>query len=72
MTSRIKESRPNCEEILSRKNSWYFSLKQLMKVKNISIGREIMTIRDNFHLFFIKTKLKYDSEFNSSNNCSIL
>jgi len=46
--------RPNCEEILSKRNSWALSLNELTKNKDFT--PENRTIEDSFHLFFIKAK----------------
>jgi len=51
-----KMRRPNCEKILSDRNSWALSLSELTVNKDFIIPPENITIEDNFHLFFIKTK----------------
>jgi len=69
LTSPLKNKRPNCEQILEERNLWALSSTELMRNKDFKIPSEnIEKIEDSFHLFFIKTKLKFESEINSSNN----
>jgi len=61
-TIRIKK-RPDCEKILSGKKSWALSLSKLLeklKEKDLEIiSKDIKEIEENFHFYFIQTKLKF-------------
>jgi len=61
MTAYVADNRPNCEEILNRNDLWDTAFDQSLKEKNIRISGKIATIRDSFHLFFIRTKLNQRS-----------
>jgi len=50
--------RPNCEQILNNKSSWALSLDELRGKHTKISSTEIKTIEENFHLYFIQTKLK--------------
>jgi len=61
MTATRINNRPTCEEILGKRNSWALVLGELMGMKDFEIpSEEIRAIEDSFHLYFVKSKLKYD------------
>jgi hypothetical protein len=68
MTTAKASPRPTCEQILMEKNSWALSLFELKEDLNRLMEKKI-SIEQNFHLFFIQTKIKYVN-FDSRNNSS--
>ncbi len=60
MTLLVERSRPNCDEILDKKSLWALSLEDLTDDLEILVKNELPNIEDNFKLFFILTKSKFD------------
>ncbi len=66
MTLLRQNKRPNCQQILGERNMWALSLSELMREKDFGISsKEIKTIEESFHLYFIQTKLKEGIDYNS-------
>jgi len=58
MTANRINKRPKCEKILSERHLWSLNLSDLMKEKAKEIKSMEIQIEENFHLYFIQTKLK--------------
>jgi hypothetical protein len=66
MTSAMASPRPTCEQISKERNSWALSLFELKEDLN-RFTEEMISIEENFNLFFIQTKIKF-TNFDSKNS----
>jgi hypothetical protein len=57
MLNTQKNIRPNCDQILSERNSWALSLKELEKDNEFEFKRK-ESLEENFHLNFIRMKFQ--------------
>jgi hypothetical protein len=60
MTQFVEHSRPNCDEILDKKSLWALRLEELTDELEILVKNKLPDIKDNFKLFFILTKSRFD------------